>query len=137
MGFKLQNIFNYHSMKKLNINKLMRSDDWLLNFCSGRERLKDNNNKKLHNTQKPEELLFRVIISSTNPGDIVLDPFFGTGTTGVICKKLGRKFIGIENNPTYIKEAKKRILKTKKILFKENKIEDKIMSNNINIGNLI
>ena len=129
--------FNYQTMKKLNNNKQMRSDDWLINICSGRERLKDHNNKKLHNTQKPEELLFRVIISSTNPGDIVLDPFFGTGTTGVICKKLGRKFIGIENNPTYIKEAKKRILKTKKILFKENKIEDKIMSNNINIGNLI
>ena len=99
--------FNYQTMKQLNGNKQMRSDDWLINICSGQERLKNTNNQKLHNTQKPEELLLRVVLSSTNPGDLVLDPFFGTGTTGVVCKKLGRKFIGIEKNATYIKEAKK------------------------------
>ena len=106
--------FNYQKMKKINNNKQMRSD-WLINICSGKERLKDHNNKKIHNTQKPEELLHRIILSSTKSGDIVLDPFFGTGTTGSVCKKLGRKFIGIEQNPTYIKEAKKRILNVKKI----------------------
>ena len=88
--------FNYQTMKQLNDNKQMRSDDWLINICSGKERLKDIKNQKLHNTQKPEELLLRVVLSSTKPGDLVLDPFFGTGTTGVVCKKLGRKFIGIE-----------------------------------------
>ena len=104
--------FNYQTMKQLNENKQMRSDDWLINICSGKERLKDIKNQKLHNTQKPEELLLRVVLSSTKPGDLVLDPFFGTGTTGVVCKKLGRKFIGIEKSATYIKEAKKRILKS-------------------------
>ena len=129
--------FNYQTMKKLNNNKQMRSDDWLINICSGKERLKDINNKKLHNTQKPEELLLRIILSSTKPGDIILDPFFGTGTTGVICKKLGRKFIGIEKNPIYIKEAKKRILKAKKIIQEEVKIDNKKVLNKINIGNIL
>ena len=69
------------------------------------------NNKTLHSTQKPEELLYRIILASTKKGDIVLDPFFGTGTTGAVCKKLGRKFIGIDNNPIYMHAAKKRIMK--------------------------
>jgi len=128
--------FNYQTMKKLNDNKQMRSDDWLINICSGKERLKDVKNKKLHNTQKPEELLLRVILSSTKPGDLVLDPFFGTGTTGVVCKKLGRKFIGIEKNATYIKEAKKRILKVKKIKSTEIKLLNKKISKKININSI-
>ena len=69
--------------------------------------------KLLHSTQKPEELLYRIILASTKKGDIVLDPFFGTGTTGAICKKLGRKFIGIDSNPIYMHAAKKRIMKIK------------------------
>ena len=129
--------FNYRTMKQLNNNKQMRSDDWLINICTGKERLKDINNKKLHNTQKPEELLLRIILSTTKPGDIILDPFFGTGTTGVICKKLGRKFIGIEKNQTYMKEAKKRILKTEKIRSREIKILNKKISKKINVSNML
>jgi DNA modification methylase len=129
--------FNYQTMKQLNENKQMRSDDWLINICSGRERLKDVKNQKLHNTQKPEELLLRVVLSSTKPGDLVLDPFFGTGTTGVVCKKLGRKFIGIEKNATYIKEAKKRILKVKKIKSTEIKLLNKKISKKININSIL
>ena len=129
--------FNYQTMKQLNDNKQMRSDDWLINICSGKERLKDTKNKKLHNTQKPEELLLRVILSSTKPGDLVLDPFFGTGTTGVVCKKLGRRFIGIEKNSTYIKEAKKRILKVKRIKSTEIKLLNKKISKKININSIL
>ena len=129
--------FNYQTMKQLNENKQMRSDDWLINICSGRERLKDIKNQKLHNTQKPEELLLRVVLSSTKPGDLVLDPFFGTGTTGVVCKKLGRKFIGIEKNATYLKEAKKRILKVKKIKSTEIKLLNKKISKKININSIL
>ena len=129
--------FNYQTMKKLNNDKQMRSDDWLINICSGNERLKDSNNKKLHNTQKPEELLLRIILSSTKQGDIILDPFFGTGTTGVICKKLGRRFIGIEKNAEYIKEAKKRILKVKRIFNKDVKLDNKKISKKINISSLL
>ena len=129
--------FNYQTMKQLNDNKQMRSDDWLINICSGKERLRDFKNQKVHNTQKPEELLLRVVLSSTKPGDLVLDPFFGTGTTGVICKKLGRKFIGIEKNPTYLKEAKKRILKVKKIKSTEIKILNKKISKKININSIL
>ena len=129
--------FNYQTMKQLNDNKQMRSDDWLINICSGKERLRDFKNQKVHNTQKPEELLLRVVLSSTKPGDLVLDPFFGTGTTGVVCKKLGRKFIGIEKNPTYLKEAKKRILKVKKIKSTEIKILNKKISKKININSIL
>ncbi len=129
--------FNYQNMKKLNNNKQMRSDDWLINICNGKERLKDDDNKKLHNTQKPEELLFRIILSSTKPGDIVLDPFFGTGTTGAVCKKLGRKFIGIEKNSEYIKEAKKRILKVKKLQTSELEAPKKEKKDKINISDML
>ena len=106
--------FNYQTMKKMNNNKQMRSD-WSLKVCQGKERLKNNLNKTLHSTQKPEELLERIVLASTKPGDFVLDPFFGTGTSGAICKKLGRKFIGIENNPTYMKAAKERIINIRPI----------------------
>tara|TARA_B100001939_G_scaffold114612_1_gene99106 strand:+ start:219 stop:1322 length:1104 start_codon:yes stop_codon:yes gene_type:complete len=102
--------FNYHTMKKMNNDKQMRSD-WSLKVCQGKERLKNSDNKTLHSTQKPEELLYRIILASTKKGDIVLDPFFGTGTTGAVCKKLGRKFIGIDSNPIYMHAAKKRIMK--------------------------
>ena len=132
-----QYTFNYQTMKQLNENKQMRSDDWLINICSGRERLKDIKNQKLHNTQKPEELLLRVVLSSTKPGDLVLDPFFGTGTTGVVCKKLGRKFIGIEKSATYLKEAKKRIMKVKKIKSTEIKLLNKKISKKININSIL
>ncbi len=99
--------FNHHSMKALNDDLQMRSD-WYLPLCTGKERQKFNN-AKAHATQKPEALLYRILLSSTNPGDMVLDPFFGTGTTGAVAKKLGRKFIGIEQNPDYVELAHKRI----------------------------
>jgi modification methylase len=100
--------FNYEAMKSLNDDLQMRSD-WLLPICSGGERLKDGEGKKAHPTQKPEALLHRVILASTQPGDVVLDPFFGTGTTGVVAKRLGRNYIGIERDPGYISAAEKRL----------------------------
>jgi modification methylase len=100
--------FNYDAMKSLNDDLQMRSD-WLLPICSGGERLKDENGDKGHATQKPEALLHRVLVASTNPGDIVLDPFSGSGTTAAVAKKLGRRFIGIEREAKYIKLAKKRL----------------------------
>ena len=110
--------FNYEAMKSLNGDLQMRSD-WLIPICTGEERLKDNNGKKIHPTQKPENLLTRVIMSSSNIGDIILDPFFGTGTTGAVAKKLGRNFIGIEQNAKYVVEAEKRIKLVKVIESKE------------------
>ena len=101
-------VFNYEAMKSLNENTQMRSD-WFLPICNGHERLRDSKGKKVHSTQKPESLLHRVIISSSNPGDIILDPFFGTGTTGAVAKKLSRSFIGIERDNKYIAHAQKRI----------------------------
>lgn len=100
--------FNYDAMKNLNDEKQMRSD-WNLPICSGKERRKDNEGNKLHPTQKPESLLYRVITSSTNPGDVILDPFFGSGTTGAVAKKLGRHYIGIERDEHYAKYATLRI----------------------------
>ena len=102
--------FNYKTMKKLNGDKQERSV-WQLNICQGSERLKDKEGKKLHNTQKPISLLEKIILSSTKPNDIILDPFFGTGTTGVVAKKYNRKFIGIEQEEKYIESAQKRIQK--------------------------
>jgi modification methylase len=99
--------FNHHAMKSLNDGLQMRSD-WIIPICSGSERIKTSG-EKAHPTQKPEALLYRVILSSSNPGDIVLDPFFGSGTTGAIAKKLHRKWIGIERDETYIRVAQKRI----------------------------
>ena len=104
--------FNYQAMKTLNDDVQMRSD-WVLPICNGGERLKDSDGRKVHPTQKPESLLHRVILASTNPGDIVLDPFFGTGTTGAVAKKLGRHFIGIEADATYAEAAMTRIGKIK------------------------
>ena len=101
-------VFNYEALKELNEGLQMRSD-WLMPICNGKERIKDKTGKKAHPTQKPEALLHRILIGSSNKGDIILDPFFGTGTTGAVAKKLGRKFIGIEKDKQYIEVAKKRI----------------------------
>ncbi|MEM8531255.1 MAG: DNA methyltransferase [Chloroflexota bacterium] len=99
--------FHYHAMKTLNEGKQMRSD-WQMPLCTGGERLRVNG-EKAHTTQKPEALLYRVILASSNPGDVVLDPFFGTGTTGAVAKKLGRHFIGIEREQEYIDVARERL----------------------------
>ena len=95
-------------MKTLNDELQMRSD-WLLPLCTGGERLKGDDGRKVHPTQKPEALLYRVLLATTKPGDVVLDPFFGTGTTGAVAKRLGRHFIGIERDPGYVKAARERI----------------------------
>jgi len=100
--------FNYEAMKALNDDLQMRSD-WTLPICSGGERLKDADGAKAHSTQKPEALLHRVILASTKKGDVVLDPFFGSGTTGAVAKRLGRHFIGIERDPGYARLARARI----------------------------
>ena len=99
--------FNYQVMKSLNDGLQMRSD-WEIPLCTGQERLKINGSKA-HSTQKPEALLYRVIMSSSNPGDIILDPFFGTGTTGAVAKKLHRHWLGIEQDGQYVRMAQKRI----------------------------
>jgi len=100
--------FNYEAMKALNEELQMRSD-WHLPICAGAERLKNASGDKAHSTQKPEALLHRVVLASTNAGDVVLDPFFGSGTTGAVAKRLGRHFIGIERDPAYVKLARDRI----------------------------
>lgn len=102
--------FNYKTMKFLNGDKQERSV-WNISLCNGNERLKDENNQKVHNTQKPEKLLYKIIMSSSKVGDVVLDPFFGTGTTGAVAKMLGRNYIGIEQDERYIKYANERINK--------------------------
>lgn len=107
--------FNYKTMKHLNGDKQEKSV-WNIGICIGNERLKDENGQKVHSTQKPERLLYNVIISSSKPGDIVLDPFFGTGTTGAIAKRTGRNYIGIEMDKNYIKYAEKRIKNERTIL---------------------
>ncbi len=99
--------FNYRTMKALNDDLQMRSD-WVLPICSGGERVKSDG-VKAHPTQKPEALLYRVLLSCTNPGDVVLDPFFGTGTTGAVARRLGRHWIGIEREKKYVKVARERI----------------------------
>jgi modification methylase len=100
--------FNYEVLKAGNEDIQMRSD-WTFPLCTGEERLKGADGKKLHPTQKPEALLARVILSSSRPDDLVLDPFNGTGTTGAVAKRLGRRFIGIEREAKYAKAAQKRI----------------------------
>ena len=99
--------FNHHAMKALNDELQMRSD-WEIPLCTGAERLKVDG-EKAHTAQKPEALLYRVILSSTNPGDVVLDPFFGAGTTGAVAKKLKRRWLGIEKDPDYLRLAQSRI----------------------------
>jgi len=100
--------FNYRAMKSLNDDLQMRSD-WYIPICTGKERLKGADGEKAHPTQKPEALLYRVILSSSNPGDVVLDPFFGTGTTGAVARKLHRHFIGVEVEQEYAELARERV----------------------------
>jgi site-specific DNA-methyltransferase (adenine-specific)/modification methylase len=100
--------FNHQVMKQLNDGKQMVSV-WQIPICIGNERIKDENGKKAHSTQKPEELLRRVILASSSEGDLVLDPFSGSGTTGAVARKLNRKFVGIEREEKYIQIATKRI----------------------------
>ncbi|AMG74463.1 site-specific DNA-methyltransferase [Sphingopyxis granuli] len=107
MGEKARYTFNYRAMKTLNDELQMRSD-WLIPICGGQERLKKGGHK-VHPTQKPEALLYRILLACSNPGDVILDPFFGTGTTGAVAKRLGRHFIGIEREDGYIAAAKERI----------------------------
>jgi modification methylase len=109
MGEKSRYQFNYRAMKTLNDELQMRSD-WVMPICSGGERLKENG-KKAHPTQKPESLLYRVLLATTEKGDVVLDPFFGTGTTGAVAKRLGRQWIGCEREDFYRDIAQKRIAK--------------------------
>jgi len=100
--------FNYESMKALNDELQMRSD-WLIPLCTGAERLKDSDGKKAHPTQKPEALLHRCILAATKPGELVVDPFFGTGTTGAVARRLGRDYIGFERDADYAQLARARI----------------------------
>ena len=106
--------FNYEALKALNEGIQMRSD-WVLPICTGHERLKDGNGDKAHPTQKPEALLHRILIGTTNPGDVVLDPFFGTGTTGAVAKMLGRNFIGIEREAAYREVAERRLARVRRL----------------------
>jgi modification methylase len=103
--------FNYQAMKAL-IDDVQRRSDWFIPLCTGAERLRNEHGLKLHPTQKPEALLHRVLVSSTHPGDVVLDPFSGTGTTAVVAKRLGRHFIGIERHPAYVEAALGRLART-------------------------
>lgn len=105
---KARYTFNYRAMKALNDDLQMRSD-WLLPICSGGERVKADDGSKAHPTQKPEALLYRILLACTKPGDVVLDPFFGTGTTGAVARRLGRRWIGIEREQAYVKVAIERI----------------------------
>jgi modification methylase len=107
MGEKAKYHFNYRAMKTLNDELQMRSD-WVIPICGGQERLREDGHKA-HPTQKPEALLYRVMLATTEPGDVVLDPFFGTGTTGAVAKRLGRQWIGCEREETCRRVAMKRI----------------------------
>lgn len=108
-------VFNYEDLKKVNPDKQkdgslkQMRDVWAMSLVQGKERLRGENRRALHPTQKPEEMLKRIIIASSNKGDLVLDPFLGSGTTAVVAKRLGRKWIGIEKNVSYAEAAKKRI----------------------------
>src|ERR1700758_4916979 len=104
--------FNYQAMKALNDDIQMRSD-WWIPLCTGAERLRNQHGLKLHPTQKPEALLHRILLASTAPGDIILDPFVGTGTTAAVAKRLQRHFIGIERHPAYAEAAIGRVRATR------------------------
>jgi site-specific DNA-methyltransferase (adenine-specific) len=99
--------FHHHAMKALNDELQMRSD-WMLPVCTGAERLKVEG-KRAHSTQKPEALLYRVLLATTDPGDVVLDPFFGSGTTGAVARRLGRHYLGIESRAGYVELARRRL----------------------------
>lgn len=106
--------FNYDAMKMANDELQMRSD-WTFPLCTGEERLKDETGAKAHPTQKPEALLHRVLLASTKPGDLVLDPFFGTGTTGAAARRLGRRYLGIERETEYVDLARERIARVQPV----------------------
>ena len=116
--------FNYQSLKCLNDDLQMRSN-WNLPICNGSERLKKNG-KKVHSTQKPESLLHRILLASSNKGDIILDPFLGSGTSATVAKKLGRNYFGIEKQKNYFKAAEQRIKNTEPI---DNELLDTLKSN--------
>src|SRR6266700_2587092 len=100
--------FNYEALKAGNDGVQVRSD-WTIPLCTGEERLKGSDGKKLHPTQKPEALVARILLASSRPDDLVLDPFCGSGTTGAVAKRLGRRFIGIEREDAYAAAAQRRI----------------------------
>lgn len=106
--------FNYHSLKIMNDDLQMRSD-WLIPICQGTERIRDANGNKAHSTQKPAELLYRIILATSNPNDVVFDPFMGTGTTGAVAKRLGRNYLGFEKEKKYVELARARIANTKQL----------------------
>jgi modification methylase len=108
MGPKARYTFNYEAMKALNDELQMRSD-WLFPICSGPERLRHDGGRKTHPTQKPEALLHRIILASSNKGDVILDPFLGSGTTAAVAKRLGRRFVGIEREQAYAEAARARL----------------------------
>ena len=105
--------FNYDALKTANDDIQMRSDWWTFPICTGGERMKNEDGKKSHPTQKPEALLHRILVGTTNPGAVVLDPFFGTGTTGAVARLLGRHFIGLERDKDYVDVATRRIAKVR------------------------
>ena len=128
--------FNYEAMKALNDELQMRSD-WLIPLCGGPERLRDGMGKKAHPTQKPEALLHRVLLASTRPGEIILDPFFGTGTAGAVAKRLGRHFIGIERDRAYAALARRRIAAVRPAPADGIALESKRESPRIPFGSLV
>ncbi len=128
--------FNYEAMKALNDELQMRSD-WLIPICGGPERLKDEDGRKAHPTQKPEALLHRVLLASSRPGDLVVDPFCGTGTTGAVARRLGRNFIGIERDPAYAALARRRIAATAPADSDLVRLESKREAPRIPFGNLV
>ena len=128
--------FNYEAMKALNEELQMRSD-WLIPLCGGPERLRDDDGRKAHPTQKPEALLHRVLLASTRPGDIVLDPFFGTGTTGAVAKRLGRRCIGIEQDPAYVALARRRIAAVRRSPAEAVALESRREAARIPFGSLV
>ncbi|HVC52965.1 MAG TPA: site-specific DNA-methyltransferase [Stellaceae bacterium] len=128
--------FNYEAMKALNDELQMRSD-WFIPVCGGPERLKRSDGAKAHPTQKPEALLHRVLLASTRPGEMVLDPFFGSGTTGAVAKRLGRRFIGIERDPDYAALARRRIAAVTPAAGEAVTLESRREAPRIPFGNLV
>jgi modification methylase len=128
--------FNYEAMKALNDDTQMRSD-WLMPLCGGPERLRGGDGRKAHPTQKPEALLHRILVASTRPGEIVLDPFFGTGTTGAVARRLGRRFIGIERDAGYVRLARARIAAVRPAEAEALRLESRREAPRIPFGNLV
>ena len=128
--------FNYRTMKAFNDDRQMRSD-WLIPICSGGERIKNDNGDKAHSTQKPEELLRRIILATSKEGDLVLDPFFGSGTTGAVAKSLNRNFVGIERERKYITVAEERIKRVKPYTKEQTFQYQEVPKPKVPFGNLV